>query len=77
VPVSFTAFGKKVDLLLRQNNNLLTANFEVWKREKDNNLNKIDYLSKASSCHYIHEDAISTAAVSLCDVGIMVSIDTL
>lgn len=72
--LSFTAFGERVDLTLEKNKNLLTPNFEVWKRDENNILSKVHDWANGPLCHYLHEDSLSSAAVSLCDAGAVVSL---
>ncbi|OXU25672.1 hypothetical protein TSAR_006047 [Trichomalopsis sarcophagae] len=69
VPLSFRAFGEQVDLLLEKNENLLTPNFEVWKRGSNDVLERKNHLENRSSCQYVYESSLSSAAVSLCDTG--------
>lgn len=72
--LKFQAFGKQLDLLLEKNENLITSNFEVWKHGKDGVLKRHDNFAKLSPCyHYIYKDSVSSAAVTLCDTGTVVS----
>ena len=67
-------FGEKVDLMLEKNEYLLSPDFEVWKREEDDVLKKVHNFSGSASCHYLHRSSVSSAAISLCDVGTVVSV---
>lgn len=66
MPLSFSAFGRKVDLLLEKNDNLLAPDFEIWKRSEDGTLRK-EQFNNSPSCYYLYNDSASSAAVSLCD----------
>lgn len=73
MPLSFRAFGQQIDLLLEKNKNLITPNFEVWKRGENDVLKRESHFARPSACHYIYENSASSAAVSLCDTGAVVS----
>lgn len=44
--------------------------FQVWRHNEPDIIEEISGLSKPRSCHYLHQDTMSTAAVSFCDDGI-------
>ncbi|XP_023248401.1 A disintegrin and metalloproteinase with thrombospondin motifs adt-2-like [Copidosoma floridanum] len=68
VPLTFTAFGKKIELVLSRNDNLLSPGFEIWKREAGDALKRLDEPPTSSStCHYIHEDELTSAAITFCN----------
>ncbi|CAL7949928.1 unnamed protein product [Xylocopa violacea] len=66
VPLNFKAFDQSIDLRLRRNDKIIAPRFQVWKRSDEDTLEEIPELGKAISCHYLHRDDFSSAAVSLC-----------
>ncbi|CAG5100413.1 Similar to adt-1: A disintegrin and metalloproteinase with thrombospondin motifs adt-1 (Caenorhabditis elegans) [Cotesia congregata] len=70
IPISFTAFGQTIKLQLLRNDKLLAPYFQVWRHSDSNVIERLDELSKPLSCHYIHQDELITAAVSLCEEGL-------
>ncbi|KAK0085812.1 hypothetical protein PV325_004374 [Microctonus aethiopoides] len=70
IPIAFTAFGQAIQLQLQRNDHLLAPYFQVWRHDGSEIIKEIPELSKTRSCHYLHQDVLSTAAISLCDEGI-------
>ncbi|XP_033324352.2 ADAMTS metallopeptidase stall [Megalopta genalis] len=66
VPLSFKAFDRSVNLRLRRNDRIVTPNFRVWKHNEDDDLEELQDLREPSSCHYLHRNDYSSAAISLC-----------
>ncbi|XP_076656979.1 ADAMTS metallopeptidase stall [Halictus rubicundus] len=66
VPLSFKAFDRSVDLRLRRNDRIVAPNFQVWKHDREDNLEELENLRGPSSCHYLHRNEYSSAAISLC-----------
>ncbi|KAL0279016.1 UNVERIFIED_CONTAM: hypothetical protein PYX00_000661 [Menopon gallinae] len=59
-----TAFGKKINLRLRQNNHLTAPDFSV--AVTDGNSTRVLSGSGYDNCYYLHRDEETTAAVNLC-----------
>ncbi|XP_008553570.1 A disintegrin and metalloproteinase with thrombospondin motifs adt-2 [Microplitis demolitor] len=70
IPIIFTAFGQTIKLKLLRNDKLLAPDFKVWRHSDPNTVEEIVELNKPYSCHYIHEDELITAAISLCEEGV-------
>nr|XP_003707422.2 PREDICTED: A disintegrin and metalloproteinase with thrombospondin motifs 2 [Megachile rotundata] len=66
VPLSFKAFDQTVDLMLRKNDKIVAPQFQVWKHSDEDTVQELPELSNPVSCHYLHRDDFSSAAISLC-----------
>ncbi|XP_078034631.1 ADAMTS metallopeptidase stall [Augochlora pura] len=66
VPLSFKAFDRSINLRLRRNDKIMAPNFRVWKHNEDDELEELQDLREPSSCHYLHRNDYSSAAISLC-----------
>nr|XP_034177349.1 A disintegrin and metalloproteinase with thrombospondin motifs adt-2 [Osmia lignaria] len=66
VPLSFKAFDRSVDLKLRRNDKIVAPQFRVWKHNDEDVVEELPKLSNPVSCHYLHRDDFSSAAISLC-----------
>lgn len=66
VPMTFTVFGRRVDLALRKNDKLLAPGFQVWRHGEDKILEEVPELSAPAPCHYLHQDNLISAAISVC-----------
>ncbi|XP_015439725.1 PREDICTED: A disintegrin and metalloproteinase with thrombospondin motifs 2 [Dufourea novaeangliae] len=66
VPLSFNAFDRSVRLKLRRNDKIVAPNFQVWKHNEEDHLVELPELGKPHSCHYLHRNDFSSAAISLC-----------
>lgn len=75
--MTFTVFGQKVELNLRKNDKLLAPGFKVWRHSGDKVLEEIPELSAPSPCHYLHQDNLISAAISVCHRRTVVSISDL
>lgn len=74
VPLSFKAFDRSVDLKLRRNDKIVAPQFRVWKHNDEDVVEELPQLSNPVSCHYLHRDDFSSAAISLCKGNGVVSI---
>ncbi|XP_015516673.2 A disintegrin and metalloproteinase with thrombospondin motifs adt-2 [Neodiprion pinetum] len=66
VPITFTVFGRKLELTLRKNDKLLAPSFRIWRHGVDKVLKEVPELSTPSPCHYLHQDNLISAAISVC-----------
>lgn len=74
VPLSFKAFDRSVELMLRRNDKIIAPEFQVWKHYGEDNVEELPELSKPTPCHYLHRNDFGSAAVSLCRQRGVVSI---
>ncbi|XP_043278023.1 A disintegrin and metalloproteinase with thrombospondin motifs adt-1-like [Venturia canescens] len=65
IPLSFTAFGRNVQLKLQINRKLVAPSFQVWRHDEGQSV-KVEELETPRFCYYIHQDSTSTAAANLC-----------
>ncbi|KAF3423109.1 hypothetical protein E2986_06737 [Frieseomelitta varia] len=66
IPLSFKAFDQSVQLILHRNDKITAPRFKAWKHGDADSMEELTELGKSVSCHYLHRDDVSSAAVSLC-----------
>ncbi|XP_066594955.1 A disintegrin and metalloproteinase with thrombospondin motifs adt-2 [Prorops nasuta] len=66
IKLKFVAFGQIVELILERNDKITSSSFEVWRHNEDGSQEQLEYLKNPESCHYLHRNTLSTAAISLC-----------
>ncbi|XP_051167206.1 A disintegrin and metalloproteinase with thrombospondin motifs adt-2-like isoform X2 [Leptopilina boulardi] len=67
IPLSFEVFDRKIDLLLKRNDKLLSSNFQVWRQTNKDFREEIQELNSPESCHYLIEDDNKSAAINFCE----------
>ncbi|KAK4885503.1 hypothetical protein RN001_001774 [Aquatica leii] len=60
----FTIFGRSVSLKLKPNNKLISPSFKVHFQDENEDTVLTEKMSQ--TCHYLHKDLLSVAAISIC-----------
>ncbi|CAG9829104.1 unnamed protein product [Diabrotica balteata] len=63
IDYSFLAFQRPIDLKLKRNTDILGHNFTTYVHDEDG-ISVFNHVPR--SCHYLHEDGITVASMSIC-----------
>ncbi|XP_067214031.1 A disintegrin and metalloproteinase with thrombospondin motifs adt-2-like isoform X2 [Linepithema humile] len=66
ISLTLKVFGKLVQLNLRRNDQIVSPEFEVFKYNAKNIIEKSSEVKAADLCFYVHKDRISSAAINFC-----------
>lgn len=69
IPLTFKVFGRMVRLNLRRNDRIVSPWLQV---RKHNARGATEKLNAPNPCHYLHEDEITSAAISFCQERVLV-----
>ncbi|XP_067212643.1 A disintegrin and metalloproteinase with thrombospondin motifs 7-like isoform X1 [Linepithema humile] len=66
IPLTLKVFGELIHLNLRQNDRIVSSEFEVWNNNAKSVTAKLLQLNVSDPCYYYHKDHISSAAINFC-----------